>query len=116
MASLCVYLGHMAGPRASTGPRVGLMVLFLFNFIFCVLSVCVVFVYCPLVLSGSLEESPTFPTFSQVLPSVTSHPSGPGRVGLGQVGTWSGLVPPSDLLLRPPVLPSSLFKTKYPCL
>lgn len=75
MASLCVYLGHMAGPRASTGPRLGLMVLFLFNFIFCVLSVClsvcVVFVYCPLMLSGSLEESPTSP------PSPKSFPLSP---------------------------------------
>lgn len=71
MASLCVYLGHMAGPRASTGPRVGLMVLFLFNFIFFVLSVCVVFVYCPLMLSGSLEESPTSP------PSPKSFPLSP---------------------------------------
>lgn len=72
MGSLCVYLGHTTGPRASTGPRLGLMVLFLFNFIFCVcvlcLSVCLVFVYCPLVLSGSLEESPTSPPFPKSFP------------------------------------------------
>lgn len=96
MGSLCVYLGHMAGPRASTGPRLGLMVLFLFNFIFCVclVSVCLSGLC---LLPSSVKWEPGgvfhFPTFPQVLPSVTSHPSGPGRVGLGQEGTWSGLIP-----------------------
>lgn len=42
-------------------------------------------------LSESLGE------VSQILLSITSHPYGPGRVGVRQVGTWSGLVLPSGL-------------------
>lgn len=119
MGSLCVYLGHMAGPRASTGPKLGLMVLF--NFIFCVclvsvcLSVCLVFVYCPLVLSGSLEESSTSPPFPKSFPLSPAIPLAQAEWVSGRKGpgvAWS----PSDLLLRPPVLPSSRFKTEYPCL
>lgn len=82
--------GWSQGPRR---PKPGCLGFFLFNFLFCFVSVCPPSPFSVKWKSWGSLCSPS-PTSSPASP-VTSHPSQPGRGRSRQAGAWGGLAQPT---------------------